>query len=329
MNDVAIVSQDEKTRKYLEAKVIADTKCMSKVEWLKHRQNGIGGSDASCIAGLNPWKSAIQLYMDKKEEDPQETKSLRMELGNRLEGLVAELFTEETGLKVRNVNGILKNDKYPFAMANIDRAIVGEKAFLECKTTNSYALKEWEEGVPDYYEIQCLHYMAITGATHCYIAALIGNSDFVWHKIERDQETIDYLMKIEQDFWENNILKDIVPMPDGSDAYSEYLKKKYDKSNGQTIELHLLENGVDKLNRYDEIVANIKTLESEKKLIEQEIQFHMEEFEVAKIGDRKVTWKTSSRNTIDSKKLKSEMPDIAQQYMKTSTSRTFRVGSTR
>ena len=326
MNSVAIVSQDEKARKYLEAKVIADTKDMPKDEWLKHRQAGIGGSDASCIAGLNPWKSAIQLYMDKKEENPQEIKSLRMELGNRLEGLVAELFTESTGLKVRNVNGILKNDKYPFALANIDRAIVGEKAFLECKTTNSYALKEWEEGVPAHYEIQCLHYMAITGATHCYIAALIGNSDFIWHKIERDQETIDYLMQIEKDFWENNIEKDVVPMPDGSDAYSEYLKKKYDKSNGQVIELHLLENGVDKLNRYDEIVTDIKALESEKKLIEQEIQFHMEEFEIAKIGDRKVTWKSSSRNTIDSKKLKAEMPDIAQQYMKTSTSRTFRVG---
>lgn len=326
MNSIAIVSQDEKARKYLEAKVIADTKDMPKDEWLKHRQAGIGGSDASCIAGLNPWKSAIQLYMDKKEENPQEIKSLRMELGNRLEGLVAELFTESTGLKVRNVNGILKNDKYPFALANIDRAIVGEKAFLECKTTNSYALKEWEEGVPAHYEIQCLHYMAITGATHCYIAALIGNSDFIWHKIERDQETIDYLMQIEKDFWENNIEKDVVPMPDGSDAYSEYLKKKYDKSNGQTIELHLLENGVDKLNRYDEIVTDIKALESEKKLIEQEIQFHMEEFEIAKIGDRKVTWKSSSRNTIDSKKLKAEMPDIAQQYMKTSTSRTFRVG---
>ena len=326
MNSVAIVSQDEKTRKYLEAKIIADTKDMPKTEWLKHRQAGIGGSDASCIAGLNPWKSAIQLYMDKKEENPQEQKSLRMELGNRLEGLVAELFTEATGLKVRNVNGILKNDKYPFALANIDRAIVGEKAFLECKTTNSYALKEWEEGVPAHYEIQCLHYMAITGATHCYIAALIGNSDFIWHKIERDQETIDYLMQLEKDFWENNIEKDVVPMPDGSDAYSEYLKKKYDKSNGQVIELHLLENGVDKLNRYDEIVTDIKALESEKKLIEQEIQLYMEEFEVAKIGDRKVTWKSSSRNTIDSKKLKAEMPDIAQQYMKTSTSRTFRVG---
>ncbi|KGJ48096.1 hypothetical protein KD33_16890 [Clostridium sp. NCR] len=298
---------------------------MSKEEWLKNRQAGIGGSDASAIAGLNPWKSSIQLYMEKKEENPKEIKSLRMELGNKLEGLVAELFTEETGLKLRNVNGILKNEQYPFALANIDRAIVGEKAFLECKTTNSFALKEWEEGVPPHYEIQCLHYMAITGATHCYIAALIGNSDFIWHKIERDQETIDYLMQIEKEFWEENILKDIVPLPDGTDAYSEYLKEKYKKSNGKEIELHLLKDGPQKLLRYDEIVSDIKALESEKKFIEQEIQLHMEEFEVAKIGNRKITWKNSSRTSIDSKKLKSEMPEIAEQFMKTSTSRTFRI----
>ncbi|TAN64085.1 hypothetical protein WS9_014955 [Paraclostridium sordellii 8483] len=326
MNEVAILSQDEKFRKYLDSKIIADTKNMTQEEWLKSRQAGIGGSDASAIAGLNPWKSSIQLYMEKKEENPQEIKSLRMELGNRLEGLVAELFTEETGLKVRNVNGTLKNEKYPFALANIDRAIVGEKAFLECKTTSSYGLKEWQDGVPPHYEIQCLHYMAITGATHCYIAALIGNSDFIWHKIERDQETIDYLMQIEKEFWEENILKDIVPLPDGSDAYSEYLKEKYKKSNGQEIELHLLKDGPQKLLRYDEIGKEIKALDTEKKLIEQEIQFHMGDFEVAKIGDRKITWKTSSRNTIDSKKLKAEMPDIAVQYTKTSTSRTFRIG---
>lgn len=315
----------KKLRKFLDANVVADTKKMTKEEWLKDRQSGIGGSDASAVAGLNPWKSAIQLYMDKKQEEVQEIKSLRMDLGNRLEGLVAQLFTEETGLKVRNVNGVLVNEKYPFARANIDRAIVGEKAFLECKTTNSYALKEWENGVPAHYEIQCLHYMAVTGATHCYIAALIGNSDFIWHKIERDEETIEYLMKIEKEFWENNILKDVLPLPDGSDAYTEYLKQKFKQSNGETIELHMLENATEKLERHDEIVASIKVLETEKKTIEQEIQLHMQEFEVAKINDRKITWKISTRNTIDSKRLKSELPEIASEYTKTSTSRTFKI----
>ena len=48
--------------------------------------------------------------------------SYRMELGNKLENFVANEFMLKTNKKVRNVNGILKNDKYPFALANIDRA---------------------------------------------------------------------------------------------------------------------------------------------------------------------------------------------------------------
>ena len=312
----------ERQRKYLDSYIVVDTKDIKKDKWLKYRQSGIGGSDASAVIGVNPWKSSIQLYMEKKADSPKEVKSFRLELGNRLEGLVAELFTEKTGLKVRNVNGILKNDKYPFALGNIDRAILGEKAFLECKTTGSYSLKEWQEGIPIHYEIQCLHYMAITGATHCYIAVLIGNSEFLFHKLVRDEESINYLMQIEKRFWEENILKDIVPLPDGSDAYSEYLKEKYKFSNNEEIELHFLENGKEKLLRYDDILSYIKQLEKEKKLIEQEIQAHME----ARIGTRKITWKNSSRKTLDSKKLKAEMPDIAEQFMKISTSRIFKIG---
>ncbi|MDY2734389.1 YqaJ viral recombinase family nuclease [Intestinibacter sp.] len=313
-------------RKFLESEILVSTKDMSKEEWLKYRQGGIGGSDASAVAGINPWKTAVQVYIDKKEDNPKEIKSFRMDLGNRLEGLVAELFTEETGLKVRNVNGILYNNKYPFARANIDRAIVGEKAFLECKTTNSYAAKDWENGIPAHYEIQCLHYMAVTGATHCYIAALIGNQEFKWYKIERDQETIDYLMQIEKEFWEENILKDVIPLPDGSYAYSEYLKEKYPSSKAEEIDItNFIEDIGDKLNRYDEIVEDMKSLDSEKKAIEQEIQAEMGECEVARIGERKATWKSQSRSSIDSKKLKKELPDIAAQYMKVSSFRKFSI----
>ena len=53
----------------------------------------------------------------------------KMELGNKLKSFVASEFMLKSGKKVRNINGILQNDKYPFAIANIDRGVVGEKAF--------------------------------------------------------------------------------------------------------------------------------------------------------------------------------------------------------
>lgn len=333
-------------RKFLEANITHNTKKMSKYEWLKERGKGIGGSDASSVVGLNPYKSSVSVYLEKlsyiknniNNTDDKTINSIlnkntqhiedtiytnyKMELGNKLKDFVAREFALKTNKKVRNINGILKNDKYPFAIANIDRAIVGEKAFLECKVSGSYFKGEWKNGVPINYKVQCYHYMAVTGATHCYVAALIGNEDLVIHKIDRDEEIIEDIMKLEKMFWEKCVLGDNIPIPDGSDDYSKVLKNLYKESKEEEIILFEKENY---LNRYDDVVGLIKELDSEKKAIEQYIQSQMKEYEIAYIGDRKISWKKQSKNIVDSKRLKKEHPDLAKKYMKTTTSRVFRI----
>ena len=307
-------------RKYLDACIVHETKDMSKEQWLEARKCGIGGSDAASILGLNPYKSSVSVYIEKvdyihgvsmsdkningcKIDNSNEEANYRMELGNKLEDFVANEFSLKTGLKVRNVNGILKNDKYPFAIANIDRAVVGEKAFLECKVTNSYSKKVWQMGVPIHYQIQVNHYMAVTGATHCYVAALIGNEELIIHRIDRDEEIIDEIMKLEAMFWDKCILGGEIPAPDGSLDYSIVLQGLYKDSKDEELILFEQEKLLD---RYDEITAIYKEIEVERKKIEQYIQVQMKEYEVGFIGDRRITWKKQSRNTIDTKKLKKE-----------------------
>lgn len=314
-------------RKYLDSYVVYETKDMSKNEWIKRRKEGIGGSDAASVLGLNPYKSSISVYMDKIDEAQvdnsyEDEVSYRMELGNKLENFVANEFMLKTNKKVRNVNGILKNDKYPFALANIDRAIVGEKAFLECKVTNSYSKKLWQKEVPIYYQVQCYHYMAVTGATHCYIAALVGNEELVIHKIERNDELINQIMDLEKLFWDKCVLGKSLPTPDGSDDYSKMLQGLYKDSTDE--ELILFEK-IDLLNRYDEVCELIKDLDMEKKSVEQYLQLQMKEYEVAYLGDRKITWKKQSRSVIDTKRLKREHPELVEKYMKTTSSRVFRI----
>ncbi len=282
-------------------------------------------------------------------------------IGNKLEDFVANEFTLKTGKKVRNVNGILKNDKYPFALANIDRAVVGEKAFLECKVTNSYSKKSWQKEVPIYCQVQCYHYMAVTGATHCYIAALIGNEELVIHKLDRNEELINEIMNLEKMFWDKCILGEELPIPDGSDDYSSVLQlviHKLDRNEELINEIMNLEKmfwdkcilgeelpipdgsddyssvlqGLykdsieeevilfekeDLLKRYDDVRELVKDLDSEKKAIEQYLQMQMKEYEVAYLGDRKITWKKQVRNTVDTKRLKKEHPEIVEKYMKT------------
>ena len=85
--------------------------------------------------------------------------------------------------------------------ANVDRMIVGENAGLECKTASAYSADKWDNGqIPESYEIQCHHYMAVTGADAWYIACIILGKAFVWQRIERDEEIIRFLTNIEGDF---------------------------------------------------------------------------------------------------------------------------------
>ena len=59
--------------------------------------------------------------------------------------------------------------------------------------------------------------------------------------------------------------------------------------------------------------------------IDNQIKATMGENETAVGINFSVKWSNSSRTTIDSKRLKAEMPEIYEQYAKTTTSRTFRV----
>ena len=40
---------------------------MDKLEWLKERQCGIGGSDVGAIAGVNKYKTQFEVYIEKTD----------------------------------------------------------------------------------------------------------------------------------------------------------------------------------------------------------------------------------------------------------------------
>ncbi|KGG81081.1 hypothetical protein Y919_02665 [Caloranaerobacter azorensis H53214] len=309
----------------MQANVLVKTIGLSHEEWLKWRQKGIGGSDAAAIAGLNPHRSPIKVYLEKIGQAEPEEDNERMRIGRDLEPYVAYRFSEATGLKVRRRNATLQHPKYPYMIADVDRLIVGKDEGLECKVTNSYAKKEWEEEIPVHYEIQCHHYMAVTGYSAWWIAVLIGNEKFVYKKIERDEEIINYLIQIEKDFWENHVLKREMPAPDGSSAAAEIIKKMYPQSKSDSF-IELSPNKFkSKLQRLDEIKELMSKLDEEKKQIEQEIQIEMGENEIALIGDRKVIWKSITSNRFDSKKFAKDHPDLYKKYVKQSSYRRFQI----
>jgi putative phage-type endonuclease len=296
--------------------VLIETKNIENQSWLEQRRKGLGGSDAAAVVGLNPYKSSVHVYLDKIGELPPIEDNERMRIGRDLEDYVARRFMEATGMKVRRRNAILQHPEYDFMLANVDRLIVGKNEGLECKTTNSYAKKDWEEDIPVHYEIQCHHYMAVTGYDAWWIAVLIGNEKVVYKRIERDETVIEDLINAEKYFWENYVEKRQMPAPDGSDEASEIIKDLYPDVEPTTITLDHMK---DRMSRYDEVVELYKELEKEKKQIEQEILKEMQESQIAYIGERKVKRTLINQKRIDSKRLKEEKPELYEAYQKESS----------
>ena len=300
------------------------TKEMTHEDWLKARKNGIGGSDAGAICGLNPYRSAIAVYQDKISNDIEDFDNESMRIGRDLEGYVAERFMEATGKKVRCKNAIIINEERPFMYANVDRMVVGENAGLECKTASAYSADKWADGnIPESYQIQCHHYMAVTGADAWYIACVILGKGFVYYKIERDEEIINNLIEIEKKFWYENVIPRVMPDPDGSKASDELIEKYFGKA---TEEKSITLTGFDdELNRRNELDELINKLSKEKKSIEQKIKLFMEDAESAISDNYRVTWKGVLTSRLDSKSLKAEHPDIYEQYTKSIPTRRFLV----
>lgn len=307
---------------------VTKTPTASHDEWVKLRSNYIGGSDAAAVVGLNPNVTRFSLWMNKTGQSEPFEGNLATKTGTFLEPFVAKLFEEETGKKVRRENSSLFNTDYPWAIANVDRLIVGEDAGLEIKTTSALSTKKFRGGeYPPKYYVQCVHYMAVTGKPKWYLAVLIGNFDFRIYEIERDEDEIAALMQAEKDFWENYVVTKVAPPPDGEAPTDESIKTLFPESDGGSMELF----GRDALlERYFDLADQMKELQRQQDEIKQIIQLDMGETEVGTADGYKVVWKTQTRSTFDSKKFTADHPEVSTDgYWKTSSSRTFRINKTK
>lgn len=307
-------------------RVVVKTNNLTREEWLKYRTGGIGGSDVSIIAGINPFKSVHQLWLEKTGQvEPEQTESEYAHFGTLLEPIVRKEFTERTGIKVRQKHMLLQSEEYPFMYADLDGVINenGELAIFEAKTASQYKMDTWEEEVPAGYLLQVQHYMAVTGAKKTYIAALVGENHFVCHTVERDEVIIAKIIAMEKYFWENHVLGGVEPIPDGSEATTNYFNSKFGNSNGQTIELP--EEALAVCEEYERLSEQLKELETAKSATANQLKNYLKEAEIGTVGDRKIVWKQIFKSSLDQKRLKEEMPDIYNGYVTQSSYRRLSV----
>ncbi len=190
--------------------------------WLKNRTRGIGGSDISAVVGLNPYKTNVDLWIEKTgQTTPQDiSEKDYVKYGTEAECHLRELFKLDFPQYAVDYveNNSFTNSKYPWAVASLDGWLTdedGRRGVWECKTTNilqSMQKEKWRNQIPMNYYCQCLFYMAVYEAEFCVLKAqlktMFDGVPYLQTKhyfIERSevQADIDYLMQKGSEFWES------------------------------------------------------------------------------------------------------------------------------
>jgi len=210
---------------------LVSTRNIQRADWLAIRKTGIGGSDAAASVGLSPYKSQLELWLEKtgrdgdlEKPDPNDTTHPTY-WGTTLEPIVAASYSLQTKRRVRRVNAVLQHPEHPFMLANLDREVVGQPdvQILECKTAGEFGARAWRDGVPEYVQLQVQHQLAVTGQRAADVAVLICGQRLDVHRVVRDDELISRLIVLEARFWKH-VTDDVPPPADGSDSADRALR---------------------------------------------------------------------------------------------------------
>lgn len=300
------------------------------------RRTGIGGSDAAAILGLSPWATPLDIYNEKVAEgEPAEGEPTESQLfGDMLEDTVARAwvkFMRKDGhmVEVEAMSQTMRSSEHPFALANIDRKVTWldgrpAKEGLECKTADKFVAHLWgnaeSDEVPDYYLIQCMHYLAVTGWDRWHLAVLIGGNTFRKYVIERDEELINHILAAERKFWTQHVEARVPPAP----VNLEDIKQLYRKDNGQPVIAEPdVALRVEKLRELKAQAVALVGTDAKPGLISQ-LEFEIKSFMgdaqllIGPDGKKLASWKNNKDGErFDEKRFREDHPGLYAQYMKT------------
>lgn len=186
----------------------------SRPEWLRERRRSYGGSDASALAGMNPWRSAIELWLDKTGRLPDEAPTDAQEWGLRLEPAVLAWFAERYSPDVVRV-GMWRQPDEPLFHTNPDGIVLEQGqpvAGVEIKTTSWRQAHEWaDDQCPDHAELQAQWSMGVTGLRRWWVVGLVDGRGPRVRCIEADDTLTATVRHWATEFHAGFVLPDLAP----------------------------------------------------------------------------------------------------------------------
>lgn len=330
--------------------LVEDTAALSREEWLKWRTKGIGGSDVAVALGFSPYKTRRDLYYEKAEIAPAisdgDNNWVAKEVGHRLESLVADIYRKKTGYIVYPVRKLFQHPFYPYLLANVDFFVQkpdGRRGILECKTSHHQNIVKWDnDGIPRYYESQGRHYDCVANVDFAAFACLFSNSedDFVMREVERDLDVEESTIAELAHFWHSYVMARVEPAyTEKPDLVLESIRRHYGSADASLAAMEIASSFALNFEHFQEIKQKKQECDRQSRELDEQLKALYapiaEELGQTTSGfclsgpaRYEFSYKPSGRKSIkkaDLDRLKITHPDVYEEYVTVSDSRSFAV----
>lgn len=273
---------------------------MTRLEWLKARQSGIGASDAPIVVGVG-FESADWLYRQKTTPPPEaEPETGPLARGTRLEPIVAETYERKMGCTLVPAQKMIRHPDRPWQFVNPDfvRIEPHGRRDVDMKAI-AYFDDEWgDEGsdqIPDKYRVQAQHAMGVQGLESMDFGVLaVVPWELRVYRVAFDHEFFEEFLTPAEALFMGCVRQQCPPGPDWSDSFRAAADRRL-ATPGKRVELG--EGAAELLRRWNEF-RDIEEDAAEAALdIKAQLEALMGDAEEATAPGFKLKWQTRKAHT--------------------------------
>lgn len=297
---------------------------IGKIDIAADLQHGVGCSELAIALGVSSYETAYALWERKVGRAFNKPSTLAMRLGVPLEPIIKALYEERTGRKLRRNRKKFVHPTLPL-IGHLDYEVVGEQVLVDAKSSLSFGGRnrygaDGSDELPPEHILQGNGYMMLRGWKEIDFAVLMIGPEFRIFTLKADPEIQAMIEEGLAQFW-SHVVNDTPPELTTLDDAARRFPTAFNGGISADPKIAGL------LAAYRGVKQEIKDKEAQADAYELIIKEAMGEAEALLDDQDKplCTWKNSVRSSLDTTRLKNELPMIAEQYLKTTQSRTFRL----
>ncbi len=282
---------------------------------LELRKHAIGSSEIGAIAGLNPWRGPLDVWLSKTGRDDRD-QNMQQSLGHYLEPIIARIYRDKLEDEIELVPGTsMLSEEEPWVVVTPDYHVLSKvrnTRLLEIKNVGWRVAHHWQsDRAPDYVFAQAQYQMRGTGIDVADVAALLGGRDFYVITLPYEKDFADALSEIARVFLVDYVLPDKPPPPDATDGWKEYVAKRFPRHTSD--QMLTASEGLEKLvGELRQIRKDQDLAESRRTELETQIKNAIGENCGLRGDGWQITWKAPAQGTVSWKNVAEALKPAAE-----------------